>query len=135
MICKHCNENVSKGKFCSNCGRKLQGDYANAFGTWEVTTEADCEGRTTKNLGIFTGYVDDIAKTLGGKGGYTLQFKHLAIPEVRTSPRRVNISFDIDSGTWSMAPTARAEWARKLFKDRPVKVEECNYYAGITLVF
>ena len=39
----------------------LKNGYDEVFGTWEVTTEGDVEGRTTKNLGNFTGYIDEIA--------------------------------------------------------------------------
>ena len=36
-------------------------DYTNPYGIWEVTTESDCSGMTTDHLGVFEGYVDDIA--------------------------------------------------------------------------
>ena len=36
-------------------------DYKNPYGIWIVTTEGDCEGRSTRHLGVFQGYIDDIA--------------------------------------------------------------------------
>lgn len=45
------------------------------YGVWEVTTEGDCEGRTTRELGIYQGNISDIAVYLKDKVGYTLRFK------------------------------------------------------------
>lgn len=37
-------------------------DYKNPYGIWIVTTEGDCEGRSTRHLGVFQEYIDDIAR-------------------------------------------------------------------------
>lgn len=61
-------------------------------GTWEVTTEGDCEGKTTRRLGTFTGHVADIAATLAPQKEYGLTFtpvKPSRLPPA--GPRMVSI--------------------------------------------
>ena len=49
--------------------------YNNAYGLWEVTTEGDCEGKSTRKLGVYEGFIDDIAFALVGSCCYSLRFK------------------------------------------------------------
>jgi hypothetical protein len=107
------------------------------YGTWEVTTEGDCEGRTTARLGTHTGFIDEIALTLGAKAYYKLRFKLLADKPI-ADPKpilveSVSVSLFIDSGTWDMSQAERAETMRKVFKDRPVVIEESPYYASFVI--
>lgn len=44
------------------------------FGIWKVTTEGDCEGRSTKQLGVYLGHLADIALFLASNATYTLSF-------------------------------------------------------------
>jgi hypothetical protein len=107
-----------------------------AYGWWKVTTEGDCEGRTIIDLGIHHGYLDKIAFALGGKAYYSLKFQSIDKPEVTSHPspvKSVNIQLDVDSGTWDLRRGDRAEAIRKILKGRRVTVEECNFYATVTL--
>lgn len=94
------------------------------FGTWSVTTEADCEGRTDKSLGIHQGWVDDIALTLQDKAMYSLFFK-LFDP---------NINFDHDPRDGSVSVVLHNQDTKNLndiqeaFIDRPVQVSKGQYY-------
>ena len=54
----------------------MKKQYA-AYGLWQVTTEGDCEGKTTTNLGVHEGYLDDIAFSLGSRAYYSLQFQKM----------------------------------------------------------
>ena len=54
---------------------KINPLYTNAYGFWQVSTEGDCEGRTTRVLGTFKGRVDEIAFALAEKSSYKLTFK------------------------------------------------------------
>ena len=38
----------------------MKKEYRELYGTWSVTTEGDVEGKSTTNLGTYTGYVDEI---------------------------------------------------------------------------
>ena len=61
------------------------------FGIWEVSTEGDVEGRSTRNLGIYEGHVDDIAFALADKAYYKLYFQRVKIvPIHEDSPRKRN---------------------------------------------
>lgn len=96
------------------------------YGLWKVTTEGDCEGRSTKDLGIHEGYFDEIAFALADKAYYSLHFKLLKPEEQLTdmSPKkkRVDVTLDIESGVWDMTVDERREHFRDLLKNRDVTV-------------
>ena len=80
--------------------RKSEKDYSftEPYGLWEVSTEGDCEGRSTRKLGIFRGNYQDIAFALADKCYYVLWFKKLDetkfnLPKVKTRDS-VDILFD-----------------------------------------
>lgn len=56
----------------------MRQEYSN-YGTFEVTTEGDCEGRSVRHLGTFTGYIDEIAFALADKCYYSLRFSLLKL--------------------------------------------------------
>jgi len=110
--------------------------YLTPYGNWKVTTEGDCEGKSTTQLGTYTGYIDEIALFLANKSYYGLQFSAV-IEQMPKNPvptaKSVNVSLDIDSGTWDLSPEARMCFAQRLFRSRPVIVGQSNYYACFTL--
>lgn len=112
--------------------------YESVHGIWHVTTEGDCEGRSVKDLGVWEGYIDDIAFQLADQCYYSLKFKAVdlsaltkTIPSLR---KEVNVSFDIDSNTWDLASVDLGGLASDLFRDRPVTVQDSRYHASFTLV-
>jgi hypothetical protein len=119
-------------------------NYKSPVGIWKVTTEGDCEGRSTEDLGVHEGHIVDIAFRLSGHALYGLSFSP-AKPEDtlphKTPRNKVNISLGINSGTWGRDMTKdEAADAIALFLDAEqsetagVKVETCNYYACVTLL-
>lgn len=142
--CTKCRKFIpTNSTFCLHCGAKVEKPedllgllpekYRNTYGTWQVTTEGDCEGRTTMHLGTFEGHVDKIARSLVGQAMYGLRFTAVApvteIPEPKTAREEVHVSFDIDSKTWDMVGEKRTKVMTELFKDRPVTIDDSNYYA------
>lgn len=114
--------------------------YFDAWGTWKVTTEGDVEGRSTVQLGVFTGYVDEIAFHLADKCFYTLQFEPVENPAtIKYYPKRneVNVSFGIDSDTWNMSPKTRAKfWSSVIDTSRSgldTRVTPGTFYASAVL--
>jgi hypothetical protein len=98
--------------------------YGQAYGIWKVTTEGDCEGRSTRDLGIFKGFIDEIALHLADRCYYTLDFKPVKLQE-EFSPKanEVHISLPFDlSNNYS-----------ERFKDRPVTVEKGSFYKSILI--
>ena len=94
-------------------------EYTNLYGTWKVSTEGDCEGRTSTSLGIYTGWMDEIALSLADKCFYSLNMKKIE-PKNRIGPptrSSVNVTLDIDSKTWDMAPQERAAAVQELIKN------------------
>lgn len=145
MKCNVCSTDLSDGsRFCNRCGveqkQGIQKLYQNAFGLWSVSTEGDCEGRSTKQLGVHEGYVDEIAAALASQVEYKLTFKAVNSTSLQyfgqpKKVRSVYVSFDIEAGTWSMSPVERVNHASRMLKDRPVKVRSGTYHASVELVF
>ncbi len=110
--------------------------YENAYGMWEVTTEGDCEGKSVRRLGVYKGYIDEIAFALADQCYYSLEFAPFdfsEIPVPKSVRDRVNINFDIGSGTWDMSADARKEFFSAVLSDRKVAVGEGSSYAAVTL--
>ena len=148
FICPRCSNQVEgDSQFCRHCGERISllvraeppvPPYHEPYGYWHVTTEGDCEGRTTKDLGYHKGYLDAIARDLSGNAFYRLQFtvEHPDKINIQRKPRNnVHISLDIASKTWDLDSKTRVEAIAKLLKDRPVKVTESNYFASVLLTF
>ena len=51
--------------------------YMEPNGLWKVSTEADCEGRSTRDLGIYRGNWYEIALHLADRSGYSLTFEKI----------------------------------------------------------
>ncbi len=104
--------------------------YKNPYGTWRVTTEGDEEGRTTRELGTHTGYIDEIALALADKACYELNFQAAEPLQKNPTPTKtsVNVQLDIESGTWNMDADERCFFAEKMLQGRPVIVAGSNYF-------
>lgn len=113
------------------------------IGHWKVTTEGDCEGRSTKQLGTFYGHVADIAAHLHNKAFYDLTFTPVEPENIKIEKpaevREVHIQLNIKSGTWDMKPgeernSAYRRWlAKQKTKFVKVEVNNSNYYAAVKL--
>ena len=110
-------------------------DYKDCYGLWEVRTETDCEGRSTRILGIFEGYLDEIAFALSEKCIYKLMFKKIsaAIPKPSKIRQRVDVCLDIDSSTWEMSAEERVDFFSHMLANRDVQVNQSGQYAAVTL--
>jgi hypothetical protein len=112
-------------------------DWATPIGWWHVTTEGDCEGRTTNNLGDHYGHIADIAFALADKCHYSLQFRpDVAIrspgitAQRKATGRGVHISFY--DGPFRMQNPNEID-VSKWMNIEGVSVTECNYYGAVTL--
>lgn len=89
-----CGEEITNRQWnhCPACGKEISGsDFnTNPIGTWEVTTENDCEGRTTKTLGVYEGHVVDIARNLGPQAYYGLTFRKLKVSKTMKAGAAIN---------------------------------------------
>lgn len=109
-------------------------NYTKSNSLWEVTTGSDCEGKSIKNLGIYQGDLSDIAFYLADKCCYRLCFKQIEFKKAgKATGKKVNISLNIDSNTWSMNPKDRVKAVKNMLNNDNVIVKESNYYACVTL--
>lgn len=106
--------------------KKIKAPYDNPFGVWHVTTEGDCEGRSTRDLGIYEGYIDEIALALADKCYYSLYFVAVNIHSLNMTPTRktVDVTFGVNSGTWAMTSKECVTAVKEVMKDRPIQVEQ-----------
>ena len=107
------------------------------YGVFKVTTEGDCEGRSVRDLGTYKGYIDEIAFALADKCYYSLTF-HQINPEehkLDMTPKRkeIDITLDIDSGTWDLEEKDRIKYFKNLFKDRHIEVSNGNSYVCVKI--
>jgi len=103
------------------------------YGTWKVTTEGDCKGRRTRQLGTFTGHVDEIALHLANKCYYTLDFTEINPHPAGLIPTGVSTRVRINSGEVGRTFNNDARAMTDLFYDRPVKISDCNYYKSFII--
>jgi hypothetical protein len=143
--CSICGGDIAGNyKFCPTCGREIQPDGyrveiieldIDPYNFWKVTTEGDCEGRSTKHLGTYEGFIDDIAFKLANQAYYGLRFDVAEPLNTAVEKDEATISLDISSGTWTLSPASRAatiqNWLKR--RGRNVGVEESNYYACVKL--
>jgi len=98
------------------------------YGTWEVSTEGDCEGRSIRRLGTFTGYIDEIAFALARQSGYTLEFKRVGkTDEFDRTPTANKVNIRI----WEMGDNV--SHYEQMLKDREVFVKRGQYYKSVEL--
>ena len=109
----------------------MEHSYTNPYGIWEVSTEGDCEGRTSRNLGIFEGYLAD-------KAFYSLDFKEVRIPKIshedaNSKRTEVDVRLDSCSNTWDMSSKELVKKFKKLLSGQNVYVKEGRSFACVTL--
>ena len=107
----------------------------NSYGLWHVTTEGDCEGRTTKDLGVHEGHLDDIAFALASAAYYSLHFKRLYSSGYKAIPPGIEVSvlLSIESKTWDLTPPARRAYFESMLAGRNVSVSDGKYFASVKL--
>ena len=123
-----------KNKPKQNPMSEIKKGYDNVYGTWQVTTEGDVEGRSVKQLGIYTGYVDEIALHLSDRVYYSLTFKRSEdVGEYVQKRNSVLVQFDIESGTWPICNSGNLDKIREIFSERDVEITDSNIYASFTI--
>ena len=108
--------------------------YSNSLGLWEVTTEGDCEGRTTRDLGTYYGNFDEVAFHVADKVMYKLTLTKIE-PTNEFTPKADNvlIQFNMNSGMYHMTPEQTEPIWNSLLKDRPANVKDNRYGSQIVL--
>lgn len=117
--------------------------YESPIGWWSVTTEGDCEGRSTNKLGEYYGHVAEIAFSLADKCFYKLRFAPILDrepgyrPMYQAKKTGVWIGLDIDSKTWDMTFERRAKWMTRWLDAEEIKCLPtdgvAHYYASTYL--
>lgn len=109
----------------------------NIYGSFEVRTYTDSEGRSTRSLGYYTGYIDDIAFALADKCCGSLNFISIEPEYIKSKPisskTQVQIELPINSGIWELDTDDQAKYFKALFKDREVNVVDVHGYGSCTI--
>lgn len=118
--------------------------YESPIGWWSVSTDGDCEGRSTRQLGEYYGHVAEIAFHLADKAMYDIGFHPIRIgvkgkrQTYQATRDKVWIQLGIDSKTWDMTPEARAKWF-EIWLDCPDDIDVagstagCSYFGAVHL--
>ena len=109
-------------------------EYTN-YGTFKVTTEGDCEGKSVRDLGVYTRYIDEIAFALADKCYYTLCFTLVEPTILDLTPKKdtVKISLNIDSRAWDFNGADAMEYFKDFFANRDVEVIDTHGYGSCTI--
>ncbi len=100
------------------------------YGVWIVSTEADCEGRSAKRLGIYEGHIDEIALHLADKAMYSLFFsRYEAIISIPGEATGANVSVNL-----SEIEKVDIAALNSMFSERPISVRPSNYYHSFEIV-
>ena len=96
---------------------------------WKVTTEGDCEGKSTRDLGIHEGYLEDIAFSLAPKAMYSLTFRLIDTKGALPLPNRTEVSVQLigPSGIFNVP------LLMQMLKEADVKCEKGRYYESVRL--
>jgi hypothetical protein len=114
----------------------------NPVSIWKVTTEGDCEGRSTKELGIFKGHIVDIALSLADKSYYTLNFKETEHPKETLELPKSNKVNVVISDThyrfkYDFKPKERVivatEFLQRSTPNNSYKINESSYWESVQI--
>lgn len=94
-----------------------------AYGTWAVTTEGDVEGRTVRQLGTHTGYIDEIALYLADRAYYKLSFKAVTPIKDYKTPSRSIVDVDVDG-----LDGKNLSEVMEFFVDRDIIIDDSSLY-------
>lgn len=108
---------------------------------WEVTIHGDCEGRSTRNLGFYEGYIEDIAFYLHPKSVYnSLSFEKVyninnkEVIKINESNITNYINKEIHLTLWDLSLLEKEEanyCVSKLFKNKSIIVSNSSEYVTI----
>lgn len=109
------------------------------FGTYVVTVDADDEGRSSRNLGVYTGYIDEIAFYLANKHKILPPLEFRKIPDPTKFDKDVMVDrvaihlYDIPENYKASGSDALMDYASDLFNGRPVNIQKATWYHSIWL--
>lgn len=109
-------------------------DTPSPFGSWEVTTEGDVEGRTVHRLGIYHGHVAVVALHLAKHPGYSLRFMRVGDGEEQHFAFRRGAHVHVSVGAMTgMKQEDRTRWLRDFLDLDPstgIEVQDSPYYGA-----
>ena len=142
MPCAHARHELTSPA-CANTSNTpsevlVKPPYDNPYGVWKVSTEDDIDGRSMRNLGVYEGFVDEIALYLADKSVYELQFEAVVPTKIdaKTHPatrNQVNVMFGFDSRLSSLPHNERTARMRHVFSKRPCVIEDSTNYGCISI--
>lgn len=132
---------------------KLAEEYTDPVGWWKVTTEGDCEGRSTKDYGTHYGHAAEVIARLYVNGltpfyGYKLKKVPEPLTETDVGPEKLigkefHFNLDIESLTWDMNNEQIARVVDKAFGSKgfvnmtgvDYSIEPSNYWKSVKIKF
>lgn len=96
------------------------------FGLWHVSTEGDDRGLSLHSLGIYMGFLDEIAFALAGHARYSLGFSYVVAQDYSkfASQDRAHVSLNIDG--LDLDNDKQFDLIKDILGDRPVTIMKSN---------
>lgn len=112
---------------------KISPEYLQPDQLWHITTEGDCEGKSTRSLGYYKGNIADIALYLADMALYSLNFTALNVkaPGAPTGDS-VDVSFGLGAVHHSCNNGDLAAALEPVLGDK-VKVTVGSHYQSINI--
>jgi hypothetical protein len=117
---------------------KKGSNYKNPFGEWEVSAPEKIGYYKNDNhiLGIYTGYIDEIALHLADRVAQELEFRKISDglqsnnKNYHRTAKEVFVRFHNESNTWEKIRYKNyLPELKEIFKDRNVSIDYGNYFA------
>lgn len=102
------------------------------YGLWRVTTEGDVEGRSTRQLGIHEGYLEDIAFSLAAQACYVLTFELINAEVKLPLPTRTEVSVQLYEPGGGVSAYATNKLMNMMVAAN-VKHERSNFYESVRI--
>lgn len=102
------------------------------YGVWRVTTDGDREGRSTRQLGVHEGFLEDIAFALAPQAMYDLTFELMDTKASLPLPTRneVHVQLYTPNGKGKAYDT---EGLMDMLRQAGVKCEKGQYYESVRI--
>lgn len=104
-------------------------------GTWKVTTEGDCEGRSINHIGTYKGNILDIVKDLSARAYYKLTVSRVVDSELstqRSAYKEVSFNINWEKGIELHNKKDHLRALTQHLRDGET-LEESNYHGSVLL--
>lgn len=116
--------------------RNAEYNIPSRYGYWQVSTEGDEKGKSTRNLGVYHGNIDEIAFALADRVMWSLSFKLINpddIPISKEYKTKIDIYLDLQGVPYGDSKT-REDIIRAMLAETNIEVKNSGSYGKVSLI-